>query len=584
MEDLFASGEDWEAEYVRLKKRLSAYGELKGRLGESAEKLLTCLKLDEETSEALDRLYSYASCRQDEDTENGRHQERYQRAARLAAEAGSAGAFIRSEILSIPEERLADFRRALPELGRYERTLSEILRDRPHTRSQEVEELLADGAEMSRSPYETFSMLNNADIRFPEVRNEKGERVELTNARYTGFLMSREREVRKEAFQAMYETYGKQKNTLAANFAANVKQAAFFAKARRFPSARAYYLTGNRVPERVYDQLIEAVHEALPLMYRYVALRRKILGVSELHLYDVYVPLAGEQEGKVPFAQAKEWVLEALAPLGSEYRRILEEAFQNRWIDYAENQGKRSGAYSNGVYGVHPYILMTYKEKLEDVFTLAHELGHSVHSYLSDRSQTYNNSRYRIFVAETASTCNEALLNDYLLKHRKGKAERAYILNHFLDSFRGTVFRQTMFAEFERDMHEAGAKGIPLTAEYLCGAYRELNGKYFGPEMVIDEEIALEWARIPHFYRPFYVYQYATGFSAAIALCRRILEEGEAAVRDYRKFLSGGCTKDPIELLREAGVDMNEKKPVQDAMNVFETYLDQLEELLEEEE
>lgn len=581
MEDLFASEEAWEAEYERLRGRLAAYQELKGRLGESAERLLTCLKLDEETSEAFDRLYSYASCKQDEDTGNGRNQERYQRAARLAAEVGSAGAFIRSEILSLPEERLADFCRALPELKRYEKTLSEILRDRPHTRSEEVEELLADAAEMSRSAYETFSMLNNADIRFPEVTDEEGKRIELTNARYTGLLMSRKREVRKEAFRAMYETYGKQKNTLAANFAANVKQAAFFAKARNYSSAREYYLTENRIPERVYDQLIEAVHEALPLMYRYVDLRKRILGVSELHLYDVYVPLVGEQEEKIPFSQAREWVLEALAPLGGEYRKILEEAFENRWIDYTENQGKRSGAYSNGVYGAHPFILMTYKEKLEDVFTLAHELGHSVHSYFSDNAQTYNDSRYRIFVAETASTCNEALLNHYLLRHRTGREERAYILNHFLDSFKGTLFRQAMFAEFEQEMHRAGAKGIPLTAEYLCGEYRKLNEIYFGPGAVIDDEIALEWARIPHFYRPFYVYQYATGFSAAIALSRRIREEGETAARDYRKFLAGGCTKDPIELLKEAGVDMNGKKPVQDAMKVFEDYLNRLEELLE---
>ncbi|MCI8513522.1 MAG: oligoendopeptidase F [Lachnospiraceae bacterium] len=584
LEDLFVSEEAWEAEYERLNNRLSAYGELKGKLGESAEKLLTCLKLDEETSEALDRLYSYASCKQDEDTKIGRSQERYQRVARLAVCAGSVSAFIRSEILSIPEEQLAYFRRVLPELKRYDRTLSEILRDRPYTRSREVEELLADAAEMSRSAYETFSMLNNADIRFPDVTDESGAVIELTNARYTGLLMSENRDVRREAFQAMYETYGKQKNMLAANFAANVKQAVFFAKARHFSSTRAYYLTGNRIPEEVYDQLIEAVHEALPLMYRYVALRKKVLGLSKLHLYDVYVPLVREQKEKIPFDRAKEWVLQALAPLGEAYREILKEAFENRWIDYAENEGKRSGAYSSGVYGAHPYILMTYKEKLEDVFTLVHELGHSVHSYLSDRAQTYNDSQYRIFVAETASTCNEALLNHYLLAHREGRAQKAYILNHFLDSFKGTLFRQTMFAEFERDMHRAGEEGIPLTAEYLCGEYRKLNERYFGPEMVVDEEIAMEWARIPHFYRPFYVYQYATGFSAAIALSKRILEEGEPAVADYMKFLSGGCTKDPIELLKEAGVDMSRREPVRDAMHVFERYLNQLEELLEREE
>ena len=577
LEDLFVSEEVWEAAYARIAGKIGCYSDFRGKLGDQAAELLACLRLDEEIGEELDLLYSYASCRLDEDTGNTRAQEMAQRAGKLAAEAGAASSFVSAEILAIPEERLKAFREELPALSHFDRTLDEILRDKPHIRSGEVEELLAEASEMSRGAYDTFQMLNDADIRFPEVTGEDGEKIELTNARYSGLIQRRNREVRKEAFRALHGTYAKQKNTLAANFSANIKQAAFFAKARRYPSARACSLDGSRIPEEVYDRLIEAVHEALPLMYRYVALRKKALGLSEVHLYDVYVPLAGETEWKVPYEEACTWVREALAPLGPEYGAILEEAFADRWIDYAENEGKRSGAYSNGVYGSHPYILMTYQNKLNDAFTLIHELGHSVHSYLSNRAQSYSDAQYRIFVAETASTCNEALLNHYLLQKAEKPEQKAYIINHFLDNFKGTLFRQTMFAEFERNMHQAYADGIPLTADYLCSEYRKLNELYFGPDMVVDEEIAVEWARIPHFYRPFYVYQYATGFSAAIALSRRILEEGAPAVEDYLKFLSGGCTKDPIDLLRDAGVDMTSKEPVRDAMKEFEELLGQLE-------
>lgn len=579
MEDLYENEALWEADFLELERLVEDYETYRGKLGESGEYLLGCFALDEAVGIKLDRVYSYASCQQDVDMENPHYQAMQQRAMRLAMRASAASAFISAEVLAIPEERLQTFCEEVSELARFDRTLEVILRDKPHTRSAEVEELLAEAAPLGRASYETFGMLSNADMRFPQVVGEDGEMAELTQERYGGLIQSRNREVRRDAFMAMHQTYGKQKNTLAANYGANVKQAAFFAKARRYGTAREYYLSGSQIPESVYDQLIEAVHDGLPAMYRYVRLRKEMLHLPDVHLYDVYTPLVGEAEWEVSFEEACHWIKEALKPLGEVYGSILDQAFAERWIDYAENQGKRSGAYSGGGYGTHPYILMTYKNKLNDVFTLVHELGHSVHTYLSNQAQTYHNAQYRIFVAETASTCNEALLNHYLLQIAKTPEQKAYLINHYLDHFKGTLFRQTMFAEFERNMHQAFADGIPLTVEYLCSQYRELNALYFGPDLVIDEEVGMEWARIPHFYRPFYVYQYATGFSAAIALARKILEEGTPAVEKYLTFLSGGCTKDPIDLLKDAGVDMTSKEPVLAAMEEFREWLGQLENL-----
>ena len=579
-EDIFPDDAAWEAEFKAVKEELKGYGDFKGRLGASAGALYGVLRFDAMIGERLDRLYSYAHLNSDADTNNQKYQQMVGKAAGLCAAASAASAYIPSEILAIPEDQL-DALRASEEADReFDISLDEVLRKKAHTRSPEVEELLADASEMAGGPSRIFQMFNNADTRFPAIPNEEGQLEELTHGRYIRFLESGNRNVRRAAFKAMYETFGHHKNTLAAAFQANVKQAWFYAKARRYPSSRAFYMDDADVPEQVYDTLIETVRESLPLMYRYVELRKKVLGLSELHLYDLYTPLVPQAGRRVPYGEAKKLVKEALAPLGDEYLAALEKGFSERWVDYGENEGKRSGAYSGGPYGVHPYVLMSYQGNLDSVFTLAHEMGHAMHSYFSGESQNYPNAQYRIFVAEVASTCNENLLNRYLLEHTSDPMERAYILNHFLDGFKGTVFRQTMFAEFEKTAHDLSRAGEVLTAERLCGIYKKLNEDYFGDGVVIDDEIALEWARIPHFYRPFYVYQYATGFSAATALSERILSEGGDAVRDYMGFLRGGCTRPPIRLLADAGVDMRSPEAVRKAMGAFGEALTELCEIL----
>lgn len=579
-EDIFLSDEAWEEAFLQVKETLSSYGPFRGHLADSADMLYGCLRLDEQTGEALDKIYGYAHLRADVDTKDPVYQKLVGRAAGLYSEASAASSFMASEILAIPPERLADLRREGAGDGRFERMLDVILREREHTRSPEVEKLLADAMEVADGPSQIFKMFNNADTKFPPVKNEKGEEVELTHGRYVSFLESGDRRVRRDAFLAMYETFGRHKNTLAAAFAANVKQAYFYAKARNYPSARAYYLADANVPETVYDTLIDTVRESMPLMFRYVALRKKILGTEELHMYDLYTPLVPESSVRISYGRAKEIVLEALKPMGEEYLEAFRRGLEGRWIDFMENEGKRSGAYCSGPYGIHPYVLMSYQSTLDNVFTLAHEMGHAMHSYFSNENQTFTNAQYKIFVAEVASTCNECLLNHYLLEHAESKSERAFILNHFLDGFKGTVFRQTMFAEFEKLAHEMSQAGEVLTADVLGGLYKRLNEDYFGDGIVIDDEIAMEWARIPHFYTPFYVYQYATGFSAAVALSERILKEGEAAVDAYMGFLKGGCSEDPIDLLAAAGVDMRTGEPVEAAMKAFERSLSELSGLL----
>ena len=497
-------------------------------------------------------------------------------ATRLSA----AEAFFEPELLAMEESRLQGFLKEDPKLEKYRLLIDRIWRRKEHTLSAAGEEILAKTYEMATAPDDIFSMFNDADAKFGTIRDENGKEVELTHGRFGGFMESSDRRVRKEAFEALYQTYDQFKNTLAATYSANVKKAKFYADVRKYPSALAAALAPGNIPTEVYDNLIETVHRFLPAMYRYVALRKRALGVEELHMYDVYVPLVADQTKKIPFAEAKEIVKRGLAPMGEEYVSHLEEGFDHRWIDVYENRGKRSGAYSWGAYGTHPYVLLNYQGKLDDVFTLVHEMGHALHSWYSNANQPYVYSGYLIFVAEVASTCNESLLMQYLLKESKDKKEKAYLLNHFIDQFKGTLFRQTMFAEFEKITHEMYAKGESLTAERLCAVYMDLNRKYFGEEMVSDPQIALEWARIPHFYTEFYVYQYATGFSCAIALSKRILEMGEAGVADYMKFLKGGCSKDPIELLKMAGVDISTPKPVEDALQLFEELVSELEELL----
>lgn len=580
LEDLFLTDADWEAAVKQLEEQLAQLKGYAGKVSASADALYAYLTLADETENLFEKVLVYSNEKMHEDMGNSTYQGYAAQAQAAATRLSAAEAFFEPELLAMEESRLQGFFKEDPKLEKYQLLIDRIWRRKEHTLSAAEEEILAKTYEMATAPDDIFSMFNDADAKFGTIRDENGKEVELTHGRFGGFMESSDRRVRKEAFEALYQTYDQFKNTLAATYSANVKKAKFYADVRKYPSALAAALAPGNIPTEVYDNLIETVHRFLPAMYRYVALRKRALGVEELHMYDVYVPLVADQTKKIPFAEAKEIVKRGLAPMGEEYVSHLEDGFDHRWIDVYENRGKRSGAYSWGAYGTHPYVLLNYQGKLDDVFTLAHEMGHALHSWYSNANQPYVYSGYLIFVAEVASTCNESLLMQYLLKESKDKKEKAYLLNHFIDQFKGTLFRQTMFAEFEKITHEMYAKGESLTAERLCAVYMDLNRKYFGEEMVSDLQIALEWARIPHFYTEFYVYQYATGFSCAIALSKRILEMGEAGVADYMKFLKGGCSKDPIELLKMAGVDISTPKPVEDALQLFEELVSELEELL----
>lgn len=580
LEDLFLTDADWEAAVKQLEEQLAQLKGYAGKVSASADALYAYLTLADETENLFEKVLVYSNEKMHEDMGNSTYQGYAAQAQAAATRLSAAEAFFEPELLAMEESRLQGFLKEDPKLEKYRLLIDRIWRRKEHTLSAAGEEILAKTYEMATAPDDIFSMFNDADAKFGTIRDENGKEVELTHGRFGGFMESSDRRVRKEAFEALYQTYDQFRNTLAATYSANVKKAKFYADVRKYPSALAAALAPGNIPTEVYDNLIETVHRFLPAMYRYVALRKRALGVEELHMYDVYVPLVADQTKKIPFAEAKEIVKRGLAPMGEEYVSHLEDGFDHRWIDVYENRGKRSGAYSWGAYGTHPYVLLNYQGKLDDVFTLAHEMGHALHSWYSNANQPYVYSGYLIFVAEVASTCNESLLMQYLLKESKDKKEKAYLLNHFIDQFKGTLFRQTMFAEFEKITHEMYAKGESLTAERLCAVYMDLNRKYFGEEMVSDPQIALEWARIPHFYTEFYVYQYATGFSCAIALSKRILEMGEAGVADYMKFLKGGCSKDPIELLKMAGVDISTPKPVEDALQLFEELVSELEELL----
>lgn len=580
IEDLFASDDLWEKEYNEIKNNLPRIAEYRGRLAESAKTLLDFFKLYEKLSIMMERVYVYANQKYHEDTGNAVYQDLADRAETVAVQLESATSFATPEILTISEETLESFKAEEEGLRVYDFYLKNIIRRKPHILSAEMEEILADAGEMAASPDNIFSKFNNADIKFPEIVDENGNTIRITHGRYIQLLESNDRRVREEAFKGLYKTYEGFRNTLAATYSSNVKQELFYTKARKYGSNLEKALDDSNVPVPVYTNLIDAVHDNFGLMHRYVSLRKKILGLEELHMYDLFTPLTKDIKIDIPFEEAKKIVAEGLKPLGEEYQAILNEGFSNRWIDIYENENKRSGAYSWGAYGTHPYVLLNYNGTLDNVFTLAHEMGHAIHSYYSDKEQPYVYAAYKIFVAEVASTCNEALLINHMLKNTEDKMMKAYLINHFLDDFRSTLYRQTMFAEFEMITHKMVQDGESLTADVLCKIYRELNIKYYGNDIVVDSEIDMEWARIPHFYTAFYVYQYATGFSAAIALSRRILQEGKPAVDDYIRFLSGGGSNYPIELLKGAGVDMSTKEPVNQALKLFEELLDQLEELM----
>ena len=582
IEDLYKDDEDCKRDYELLKSRIPELTKFRGRLGESAEVLLSMQKLSDELNQLLEKVYVYANQRLHENTDNSTYQNLASQAQGLLVELSESLSFVEPELMELPDGIIETFLDENEELLVYRQYFENIIRQKKHVLPTEQEQLLAAMGEVAESPKDIFSMFNNADIRFPEITGEDGHPVQVTHGRYMSLMQSRNRQVRKDAFEAMYGVYGDWRNTLAAMYRANVKQEAFLAKAHKYTSDLEAALDGSHIPVKVYEQLIEAVHESMPLMYRYMKLRKKLLGVEELHMYDLYVPVIEQDHSEIPFEQAKKTVLEGLAPMGEEYLHLLREGFDHGWIDVYENQGKRTGAYSWGAYGTHPYVLLNYQGTLHDVFTLAHEMGHALHSWYSDEHQPYIYAGYRIFVAEVASTCNEALLIHYLMEQSKKAGDRKktmYLMNYFLEQFRTTLFRQTMFAEFEKITHGLQEQGETLTADRLCEIYYDLNKLYFGEEICVDQEIAMEWARIPHFYTPFYVYQYATGFSAAIALSKQILEQGVPAVEQYKKFLKGGSSMYPLELLKMAGVDMEQKAPVQDALAVFAQYLDEMERL-----
>ncbi|MCI9007069.1 MAG: oligoendopeptidase F [Lachnospiraceae bacterium] len=580
IEDLYESDEAWEEDYKRLETKLLELAAYEGHLGDGPEALLGMQRTWDELHMLAEKVYVYAGQRLHEDTDNGHYQNLAARAQGLLIKLSEAGAYIEPEILALPEGTVEKFLTENEALQVYRQYFENMIRRRQHVLDKEREELLAAIGELAEGPKDIFTMFNNADLRFPVIQGEDGEPVEVTHGRYMTLLQSSERSVRQAAFEALYKTYGQYRNTLAAAYRANVKQEIFYAKARNYQSDLEAALNKSHIPVPVYDNLIQAVHEHLPQMYRYLKLRRRFLHVEELHMYDLYTPMVSKKDGqKIPFEKAKEMVLQGLAPMGEEYVSLLREGFSSRWIDVYENKGKKSGAYSWGAYGTHPYVLLNHQDNLNSVFTLAHEMGHALHSWYSDAHQPYIYAGYEIFVAEVASTCNEALLIHHLIGTTEDPKEKAYLINYFLEQFRTTLFRQTMFAEFEKITHNMQKQGETLTADRLCEVYYGLNRLYFGENMCVDREIEMEWARIPHFYTPFYVYQYATGFSAAIALSGKILKEGASAVEAYKNFLKGGSSRYPLELLRMAGVDMEQKKPVEDALGVFARYLDEMERL-----
>lgn len=577
---MYASKAAWEADLKEVVTIVSDLAKLEGSVMASAEKLLTALELGARAEQKIDLAFNYAERLFDQDQKNTEHQAMSQKMYGVVTDYQSRTAFVVPEILAADKATLAQYFSEKKELELYRGLVDEILRTKEHVLSAEMEKLVAMTGEMAQTPEQVYSIINNADLIYPEIEDENGEKVRLSHGNFVPFEESGDRRVRKDAFEAFYSIYKQFAGTIAGLYNGQVKQQIFYAKARNYASTLEAAVDANNVPSKVYRNLVETVNANMDKMHRYVKLRKKCLGVDELHMYDVYTPMIADAAKKVSYDEAKETVLKALAPLGEDYVATVKEGFENRWIDVYENEGKRSGAYSAGAFGTHPYVLLNYNDTLDNMFTLAHEMGHAMHSWYSNANQPYIYSQYKIFVAEVASTCNEILLMEYLLANTTDKKERAYLLNHYLDSFKGTVYRQTMFAEFELEANEMTRRGEGTTADALCALYKKLNEQYFGPEMVVDDEIALEWARIPHFYYDYYVYQYATGYAAAIALSRRILREGEPAVRDYLGFLSGGCSADPITLLRGAGVDMASPKPVEDATALFDSLIGEMEELL----
>ena len=579
--DMFASDDQWQEEVAKLEELAGELAGMKGKLQDAAQLLAYC-KLKDQIDYYMNRVYVYANQSYHQDTAVSRYQAMAAQSEGIMVMVGSAGSFAGPEIIAIEDEVLEGFMKEEPELEHYRRSLELVRRAKDHTLSPAEEAVLAGAREMAGAPDQIFTMFNNADVKFPSLTDVEGNRIQMTHGNYVFFLENKDRSLRKQAFQGMYDTFGKMGNTLAAVYTSHLKADRFYAKMRKYPNSRAMYLADGNIPESVYDNLIDTIHKHLPALHRYVSLRKKVLDVEQLHMYDLYTPLVEDVDAAYTFEAAKDLARKALAPMGEEYLGILEEGFRDGWIDVFENENKKSGAYSWGAYGTHPYVLLNHQENLDSVFTLVHEMGHAIHSYYSSKTQPITYAEYLIFVAEVASTCNEELLTQYLLKTETDPKMKAYVLNHSLESIRGTIYRQAMFAEFEKIVHGRIDAGEELTLEELNRIYYDLNVTYFGPDMTVDEEIAREWMRIPHFYTSFYVYQYSTGLSAAIAFADKILKEGKPAVDRYvGNFLCGGCSKDPIDLLAAAGVDMSKPEPIDAALNRFEEYIAMMEEALE---
>ena len=568
VKDLYSSDELWNNDYEKALKSTQEKSSFEGCVMDSADTLADALSESEKDDYITERLYVYAFMRHYEDTSDGTYQQMSGKAQMLAVKMSEKYSFLVPEIMAADDDKVARFLDS-DKIKPYRHLLCDMLAKKEHTCSQKEEKLLAMASQMADSPSDIFSKFNNADVKFGKVHDEHGEEKELTSAGFSVFMESRDRNVRKEAFYALYRQYKSYINTLAASYYGNVKQAVFFANARNYESTLQMYLSGSFIPESVYTNLIDTVNNNLDKMHDYVTLRKKTLGVDELHFYDIYAPLTSDYTVKVSYENAKETVLDALKILGDDYVSQVKKGYESGWVDVYENDGKRSGAFSWGAYGTHPYIFLNYTETLNDIFTLIHETGHAMHTYYSNETQPYTYAGYKIFVAEVASTCNEVILIDYLLKHSRSDEEKKYLYGHYLEQFKGTLFRQTMFAEFEMITHRMAQDGEVLNAESLCGTYKKLNEKYFGKDMVIDEEIAYEWARIPHFYTPFYVYQYATGFSAAVAIATKIINGDKEVLHGYREFLKGGSSMHPIELLSLCKIDMSKPDVIQDALNVF---------------
>ncbi len=581
---MYESEDLWEADFEKAVELIEIVNALRGIVTDNADNLIITLETELKLERVLTNLFTYAKMKQDENTKNGHYQAMTSRAESLSVHAASASSYIVPEILETDEKYLWSLVDELDDLELYRQHLDDIMRSKPHVLSANEEALLAQAGELASAPSNIFGMLNSADLTFPTVKDSEGNGLTLTHGNFVPTLESRDRRLRKDAFEAYYSVYDNHKNALAMMVQSEVKKNIFYSNARKHESARHASLHKNNVDVSVYDSLVEAVHENLPTMHKYMELRKKTLGLDELHMYDVYTPIVKNVDMKIPYKEATETVLKAFKPLGDKYCSVVDGAFKEGWIDVYENIGKRSGAYSWGTYDSKPFILLNYHDTLDNMFTLAHEMGHSMHSYMTREKQPFVYGNYSIFLAEVASTTNEALLTSHMLETLDDGPEKLYLLNHYLESFRGTVFRQTMFAEFERDIHALVEEGHALTHDVLSAQYRALNEKYYGPAMIIDKEIDLEWARIPHFYYNFYVFQYATGFSAAVSLSQQILEEGQPAVDRYLDFLSAGRSEYPLDIMDKAGADMKSGKPVKDALKLFGKLVDEMEVLLSKQE